>query len=234
MAFSLMRTKISLTGMVLEDYTDELAIALNAINVRSSKDTAYVKQQCLFGTLIADKLLSTDEKLSTEDKVSCDDTLAASDTEANVNLITLDSLNSLDGKSADDLAKIFKVLVLYKYNCTGYLYDTSIDSLVTIFNKSQTFWHRYRLVNKHKLTLSKDMIETNIKLINVSKTFGASSGLDAQDKSISFDDGATCLFSENSQLNVKFNMVPINNGLPKLLNVQFNYTVCNIVSSKDL
>ena len=239
MAFNVMNPTVSLTGTAIEDYTDELAIGLNAINVRSSRDNAYIKQQCLFGTLIAEKLQSENVELSTEDTVACTDGIETVK-QQNVDsrkLIKLDALNSLDGKSKEDLAKIFKVLILYKYHCIGYMYDVSIADLITTFNDSQLFWYKYRTMKKHKLTLSQAMIDCNIKFIHVTKTFGADSGLNIplkQGAAYSYDDSPTCIFSENSNLDIKFQSVPINNGLPKMLTVQFNYTLCNILTSKDL
>ena len=215
--------KVSIAGSKIEDYTDVLAIAFNAQNIRSSKDTAYIKQTGLFGVSYAVKPVKADstEAVSAGASIGIDKTIT--DAASNGDLIKVESLNAIDDLNTD---AIFKTLILHNCTCTGTVYDLDVAKVIELYTDTQIFWKRYRLINQNINQLSKDFIFKNRDFTFVKSSFGESD-LVVPGK-LSIPGNTKCLFSEGGTISMDYKTVPISNGLEKEFTVSFGYTLCEI------
>lgn len=225
MPFSkIFNTKVSISGSKIEDYTDVLALAFNAQNIRSSKDTAYIKQTSLYGIPYAVKPIKADidEVLPKKTNIAIDKTVT--NAKLSSDLIKLNSLKALDNDTSVD--DIFKTLVMYNYSCTGTVYDLDVAKVMELYNNTQLFWRRYRLINQNVNQLSKDFLFQNRDFLFVTGTFGES-GLTVPN-TFTMPGNNKCLFSEGGTISMSYKIVPISNGLEKEYTVSFGYTLCEI------
>lgn len=224
--------KTSITGTTIEDYTDTLAISFNAQNVRSSSDTAYIQQQTLYGLEYAVKYDpdAVADSLIDGSSIGIEDTInkATGDKTDLIGLDNLASNGSIGALDNADLSKVFRVLMLNKYTCTGRIFDGDMQAILDLYIKSQVFWQRYRLIKGNLSNFSQDFVSQNRNFVAATGEFGSDSGLTAPG-SFKLPGTPTCLFSEGGNLSLNYKILPVSNDLDKLLFVSFNYTCCEIV-----
>lgn len=234
MQFSdMFKTTSSIQGTSIEDYTDILALAFNAINIRSSDDRKYILNSSLFGHAFGVKPIGSSavdfsslQALGVSDAIvqSSETNEVAKIGDADTSTIGI-KINMLDSDTAKQ-DKVFRQLLLHKHTCSGLLISPPISSLIDSYNESQLFWRRYRLIKDNINSLS-------FAKLNANRNFTMSS--DFATNSLSLPDVFTignmsnCLFSEGGSISFANKYVPCTNELDTVYSVSFDYTVCEIV-----